>query len=76
MFNHLLLHLGKWIVTPEFVLDSMKQKAWLSEVSYEINLTVNPEASAITNPLQKWREKITRGLVSGAFQVSVVVLHS
>ncbi|XP_017546619.2 SMC5-SMC6 complex localization factor protein 1 isoform X1 [Pygocentrus nattereri] len=65
---------GKWIVTPEFVLDSVKQQAWLSEASYELNLSANLKALAITNPLQKWREKVARGFVSGAFQGWVVRL--
>ncbi|XP_072520983.1 SMC5-SMC6 complex localization factor protein 1-like isoform X2 [Salminus brasiliensis] len=66
---------GKWIVTPEFVLDSLKHKVWLSEASYELNLTANLKTPAITNPVQKWREKVARGMVSGAFQGWVVCLY-
>ncbi|XP_066511668.1 SMC5-SMC6 complex localization factor protein 1-like [Hoplias malabaricus] len=65
---------GKWIVTPEFVFDSVKHKAWQSEASYELNLTGNLKSPALTNPLKKWREKIARGDVSGAFQGWVVCL--
>ncbi|XP_060762929.1 SMC5-SMC6 complex localization factor protein 1 isoform X2 [Neoarius graeffei] len=66
---------GKWIVTPQFVLDSVKHKAWLPEASYELNLTANIKAPVIANPLQKWREKVARGITSGAFQGWVVYLE-
>ncbi|KAI4891818.1 hypothetical protein NFI96_002199 [Prochilodus magdalenae] len=66
---------GKWIVSPEFVLDSVKHQAWLSEASYELNLCANLKAPVITNPLQKWREKVARGIMSGAFQGWLVCLE-
>ncbi|KAK3514531.1 hypothetical protein QTP70_021511 [Hemibagrus guttatus] len=66
---------GKWIVTPQFVLDSVKHKAWLPEASYELNLTAHIEAPVTANPLQKWREKVARGITSGAFQDWVVYLE-
>ncbi|KAM9446682.1 SMC5-SMC6 complex localization factor protein 1 [Clarias gariepinus] len=66
---------GKWIVTPQFVLDSVKHLAWLPEASYELNLTANTKTHAIANPLQKWREKVARGIKSGAFQDWVVYLE-
>ncbi|XP_053509968.1 SMC5-SMC6 complex localization factor protein 1 [Ictalurus furcatus] len=66
---------GKWIVTPQFVLDSVKHKAWLAEASYELNLTANAQASVIANPLQKWRKKVAQGITSGAFQSWVVYLE-
>lgn len=63
---------GKWIVTPEFVLDSVKRMAWLPEASYEINLTAQtPETP---NPLKTWRERVVNGTVSGAFQDWVVLI--
>lgn len=61
---------------PQFVLDSVKHKAWLPEASYELNLTANIKAPVIANPLQKWREKVARGITSGAFQVRSLVLHN
>ncbi|XP_058230754.1 SMC5-SMC6 complex localization factor protein 1 [Hemibagrus wyckioides] len=66
---------GKWIVTPQFVLDSVKHKAWLPEASYELNLTANIKAPVTANPLQKWRENVARGITSGAFQDWVVYLE-
>uniref|UniRef100_A0A8C1Z6E1 SMC5-SMC6 complex localization factor 1 n=1 Tax=Cyprinus carpio TaxID=7962 RepID=A0A8C1Z6E1_CYPCA len=64
---------GKWIVTPEFVLDSVNQKAWLPEASYELNLTAQtPETP---NPLKTWRERVSNGTVSGAFQDWVVLIE-
>ncbi|RXN21212.1 SMC5-SMC6 complex localization factor 1-like protein [Labeo rohita] len=63
---------GKWIVTPEFVLDSVTQNAWLPEASYELNLTAqNPETP---NPLKTWRKRVANGTVSGAFQDWVVLI--
>ncbi|XP_047674008.1 SMC5-SMC6 complex localization factor protein 1 isoform X2 [Tachysurus fulvidraco] len=66
---------GKWIVTPQFVLDSVKHKAWLPEASYELNLTANVKAPLTENPLHKWREKVAQGITSGAFQDWVVYLE-
>ncbi|KAI5088219.1 SMC5-SMC6 complex localization factor protein 1 [Silurus meridionalis] len=66
---------GKWIVTPQYVLDSVKHKAWLPEASYELNFTANPNAPVTANPPQKWREKVARGIMSGAFQDWVVYLE-
>ncbi|XP_073696094.1 SMC5-SMC6 complex localization factor protein 1-like [Garra rufa] len=63
---------GKWIVSPEFVLDSVNQNAWLPEASYELNLTAQtPETP---NPLKTWRERVANGTVSGAFQDWVVLI--
>ncbi len=63
---------GKWVVTPEFVLDSVNQKAWLPEALYELNLTAQtPETP---NPLKTWRKRVSNGTVSGAFQVKVIIL--
>ena len=61
--------LGKWIVTPEYVLDSLKLNTWLPEALYEVNLSI--QSLGFTNPVQAWREKVARGVVSGAFQVNV-----
>ncbi|XP_077087768.1 SMC5-SMC6 complex localization factor protein 1 [Siphateles boraxobius] len=57
---------GKWIVTPEFVLDSVNQMSWLPEASYELNLTA--QTPEIPNPLKTWRERVANSTVSGAFQ--------
>lgn len=72
----MLYVLGKWIVTPQFVLDSVKHKAWLPEASYELNLTANVKAPLTENPLHKWREKVAQGITSGAFQVRSAALHN
>ncbi|KAK9974380.1 hypothetical protein ABG768_022481 [Culter alburnus] len=63
---------GKWIVTPQFVLDSVNQMAWLPEASYELNLTA--QTPEIPNPLKTWRERVVNGTVSGAFQDWVVLI--
>ncbi|KAL2079694.1 hypothetical protein ACEWY4_025438 [Coilia grayii] len=63
---------GKWIVTPEYVLDSMKHNEWMPEAGYEVNLSVQSPGSS--NPVRAWREKVARGVVSGAFQDWVVLL--
>lgn len=63
---------GKWIVTPGFILDSVNQKVWLPEASYELNLTAQtPETP---NPLKTWRERVSNGTVSGAFQGWVALI--
>lgn len=72
----MLCVLGKWIVTPQFVLNSVKHKAWLPEAQYELDLSAHTMANVAANPLRIWRESIARGVTSGAFQVSSVVLHN
>ncbi|XP_062873924.1 SMC5-SMC6 complex localization factor protein 1 [Trichomycterus rosablanca] len=67
---------GKWIVSPQYVLDSAKQNTWLPEASYELNLTANLHTSVIMNPLRDWREKVAQGITSGAFQGWVVYLQT
>lgn len=50
----------------------MNQKVWLPEASYELNLTAQtPETP---NPLKTWRERVSNGTVSGAFQVNITIL--
>ncbi|XP_063043356.1 SMC5-SMC6 complex localization factor protein 1 [Engraulis encrasicolus] len=63
---------GKWIVTPEYVLDSMKHHGWMPESRYEVNLPV--QSPGTSNPLRTWREKVTRREVTGAFQDWLVLL--
>lgn len=65
---------GKWVVTPEFVLDSVNQMAWLPEATYELNLTA--QTPEIPNPLKTWRERVVNGTVSGAFQDWVVLIDT
>lgn len=69
----LLLHLsGKWVVTPDYVLDSVKNGSWLAEESYEVAITTS--ATSTANPVRQWREKVATGKVRGAFQDWRVVL--
>ncbi|XP_028830881.1 SMC5-SMC6 complex localization factor protein 1 isoform X2 [Denticeps clupeoides] len=63
---------GKWVVSPEYVEDSVKQKDWLPEGFYEVNLTAH--RSLGPNPVQKWRKMVARGQRSGAFEGWVVLL--
>ncbi|XP_062372167.1 SMC5-SMC6 complex localization factor protein 1 isoform X2 [Sardina pilchardus] len=64
---------GKWVVTPEYLLDSVKLNKWLPEGPYEVNLSVR--SPGLPNPVKAWREKVSWGLVSGAFQDWVVLLN-
>lgn len=57
-----LLHLGKWVLTPDYVLDSVKNGAWLEEGPYEIAI------------VRQWRENVASGRIKGAFQGWKVLL--
>ncbi|XP_037339258.2 SMC5-SMC6 complex localization factor protein 1 isoform X3 [Pungitius pungitius] len=57
---------GKWVVTPQYVLDSFKHGSWLSEGPYEIAITTG--AASPVYPARHWREKVASGRVTGAFQ--------
>ncbi|XP_034152086.1 SMC5-SMC6 complex localization factor protein 1 isoform X4 [Esox lucius] len=57
---------GKWIVNPNYVLDSAKNGSWLPEEPYELDSSwVVPGA---VNPVRVWRERVTNGAVAGAFE--------
>ncbi|KAI8090556.1 hypothetical protein BDF21DRAFT_483395 [Thamnidium elegans] len=45
---------GKWIVTPKWLLDSMKQKKWLPEESYEVQ---GDAKSGLTRAPNKGRQR-------------------
>ncbi|KAI7893614.1 uncharacterized protein EV154DRAFT_416596 [Mucor mucedo] len=45
---------GKWIVTPQWLLDSMKAKRWLGEIGYEIQ---GDAKSGITHAPEKARKR-------------------
>ncbi|KAM8886475.1 SMC5-SMC6 complex localization factor protein 1 isoform 1-T1 [Spinachia spinachia] len=57
---------GKWVVTPQYVLDSFKNGSWLSEGPYEIAISTDVASSVY--PARQWREKVASGRVTGAFQ--------
>ncbi|XP_012716826.2 SMC5-SMC6 complex localization factor protein 1 [Fundulus heteroclitus] len=57
---------GKWVVTPKYVLESMKNGSWLPEGAYEVAICTS--SSAAFYPVRQWREKVSRGRVAGAFQ--------
>ena len=54
---------GIWIVTPEYVSESVKRGSWLSEEPYELNVVV-----------RKWRENVASGTSAGAFDGWSVLL--
>ncbi|XP_056145993.1 SMC5-SMC6 complex localization factor protein 1 [Lampris incognitus] len=56
---------GKWVVTPEYVLDSVKHGSWLAEEPYEIALF--PGTPSAFYPVRQWREKLDKGSLEGAF---------
>ncbi|KAG7481302.1 hypothetical protein MATL_G00065330 [Megalops atlanticus] len=64
---------GKWIVTPEYVLDSMKSGAWLAEEPYEVDLAA--QTPGVSNPICMWRERVSSGSLAGAFQGWSVALQ-
>ncbi|XP_068460543.1 SMC5-SMC6 complex localization factor protein 1 isoform X2 [Clinocottus analis] len=57
---------GKWVVTPEYVLDSFKNGSWLTEGPYEIAISTGVASSVY--PARQWREKVASGRLTGAFQ--------
>ncbi|KAM6931396.1 SMC5-SMC6 complex localization factor protein 1 [Xenentodon cancila] len=63
---------GKWVVTPEYVLDSVKHGSWLAEGPYEVAIPTN--SSAAFHPVRQWREKVANGKIKGAFQGWKVLL--
>lgn len=63
---------GKWVLTPDYVLDSVKNGYWLSEGPYEVTFTTG--SSAPFHPARQWREKVASGRLTGAFQGWSVLL--
>lgn len=57
---------GKWVVTPNYVLESIKNGSWLPEGPYEVAIFTS--SSAAFHPVRPWREKVTKGIIMGAFQ--------
>lgn len=66
---------GKWVVTPDYVLDSAKNGSWLPEKAYEVALSTSSTSSTSRSyPVRKWREKVKSGRLTGAFQGWKVLL--
>ncbi|XP_068594878.1 SMC5-SMC6 complex localization factor protein 1 [Brachionichthys hirsutus] len=57
---------GKWVVTPDYVLDSAKNGSWLAEGPYEV--TISTCATSTFHPVRQWREMVASGTITGAFQ--------
>ncbi|XP_073322510.1 SMC5-SMC6 complex localization factor protein 1 [Pagrus major] len=57
---------GKWVVTPDYVLDSVENGSWLAEGPYEISISTC--ATSAFYPVRQWREKVISGRIKGAFQ--------
>ncbi|XP_077378915.1 SMC5-SMC6 complex localization factor protein 1 isoform X2 [Festucalex cinctus] len=57
---------GKWVVTPNYVLDSVAKGSWLPEEPYEV--AIPSDTTAAFYPVRHWREKVTSGAITGAFQ--------
>lgn len=53
-------------MTPDYVLDSVKNGSWLAEEPYEI--AVSTRAKSAFYPVRPWREKVASGRIAGAFQ--------
>ncbi|KAG7243935.1 hypothetical protein INR49_006093, partial [Caranx melampygus] len=63
---------GKWVVTPNYVLDSVKNGSWLAEGPYEVAISTG--TSSAFCPARQWREKVVSGRLTGAFQGWKVLL--
>lgn len=59
-------------MTPEYVLDSVKNGSWLAEGPYEV--AIPTDSSAAFYPVRQWREKVANGKITGAFQDWKVLL--
>ncbi|XP_067376833.1 SMC5-SMC6 complex localization factor protein 1 isoform X2 [Channa argus] len=57
---------GKWVVTPDYVLDSIKNGSWLAEGPYEVAISTG--ATSTFYPVRQWREKVATRRLTGAFQ--------
>ncbi|XP_071338732.1 SMC5-SMC6 complex localization factor protein 1 [Trachinotus anak] len=57
---------GKWVVTPDYVLDSVKNGSWLAEGPYEVAISTG--ATSAFHLTRQWREKVVSGRLTGAFQ--------
>lgn len=59
-------------MTPEYVLDSVKNGAWLTEGPYEI--AISTPATSAFYPVRQWRENVASGRIKGAFEDWKVLL--
>uniref|UniRef100_A0A3Q3FUH9 BRCT domain-containing protein n=1 Tax=Labrus bergylta TaxID=56723 RepID=A0A3Q3FUH9_9LABR len=57
---------GKWVVFPDYVLESVKSGSWLAEGPFEISIPTGSTSSFY--PVRQWRRKVTSGRLKGAFQ--------
>lgn len=53
-------------MTPDYILDSVKNGSWLAEGPYEVAIFTS--SSAAFYPVRQWREKVSKGRITGAFQ--------
>ncbi|CAB1321545.1 unnamed protein product [Coregonus sp. 'balchen'] len=59
---------SKWIVTPEYIFDSVKNGLWLPEGPYELDIVSMGGVPGASNPVKVWRERVTSGAMAGAFE--------
>lgn len=57
---------GKWVVTPNYVLESVQNGSWLSEEPYEVAISTSTKSTFY--PARHWRQKVASGKLKGAFQ--------
>lgn len=63
---------GKWVVIPNYILDSVKNGSWLPEEPYEVAISTSTKSTF--HPARQWREKVASGKLKGAFQGWQVLL--
>ncbi|XP_061623230.1 SMC5-SMC6 complex localization factor protein 1 isoform X8 [Phyllopteryx taeniolatus] len=63
---------GKWVVTPDYVLDSVRNGSWLPEGLYEVAIPRGTMSAFY--PARHWRKNVTSGAITGAFQGWKVLL--
>ncbi|XP_024908792.1 SMC5-SMC6 complex localization factor protein 1 isoform X2 [Cynoglossus semilaevis] len=57
---------GKWVVTPDYVLDSLQNGCWLTEDQYEVS--IGTDSPSAFYPVRQWREKVASRRITGAFE--------
>ncbi|CAL9708208.1 unnamed protein product [Knipowitschia caucasica] len=63
---------GKWVVTPQYVMDSVQNGSWLPEELYEV--AISTSTTSTFYPVRQWRERVASGKLKGAFQGWQVLL--
>ncbi|NXV77909.1 SLF1 protein, partial [Atlantisia rogersi] len=68
---------GKWILTKEYIINSVESGRWLDETTYEWGYEIEKDthySPQMQSAPKRWREELTRSSAPGAFHRWKVVL--